>query len=80
MNTYITVVGNHYTENTPIQGEYVYLAADPTNPVDKNAIRIINLKHKTLGYIPKLETVEYKKYIGKIGQIFKFKNGYRVKM
>jgi len=80
MVVYVPVVGNHFTNNKVITGERVLLSPEPDNPVDPQAIRVVNLDGLKLGYIPKMQTANYRHYIGHIGQIFPYKKGYRIKI
>ena len=80
MSTYFPVVGNHFTENEPIQGETVILLRERNNLVDPNAICVVNMNGKKLGYIPRMQTEDASIFIGKNGKIFKYKNGYRLKL
>lgn len=80
MAVYIPVVGNHFSETRPISGEYVVLSTEPDNPVDPDAIQVVNLDGQKMGYVPKMQTSEHRQYIGMIGRIFPYKRGYRIKM
>jgi len=80
MSVYIPVVGNHYTGNSVKSGELVMLSPEPDNPVDPQAICIVNVEGEKLGYVPKMQTVKYRKYIGSLGNIFPYKRGYRIKI
>lgn len=80
MVVYIPVVGNHFTSNKVVSGEYVLLSPEPDNPIDSHAIRVVNMSGVKLGYIPKMQTKLYQKYIGVSGQIFPYKKGFRIKV
>lgn len=43
-------------------GDVVHFVLEPHNPVDKNAIRIINPHDETIGYVPKASAVEFQEF------------------
>lgn len=80
MDVYIPVVGNYFTEYVPNKGEQVYLSPEPDNPTDPHALCVVNINHQKIGYVPKSQTFIYKSYVGISGKIYKYKNGFRIKI
>lgn len=79
MVVYVPVVGNYFAQHPVVSGERVLLSPEPDNPVDSNAIQVVNLRGKKLGYVPKAQTHQYRQYIGSIGKIYPYKRGYRIR-
>ncbi|CAJ1964574.1 unnamed protein product [Cylindrotheca closterium] len=45
------IVGIRYYQGVAHPGEYVYLVREPSNPYDRNAIRVDNVHHQKIGHI-----------------------------
>ena len=43
-------------------GDIVHFVLEPNNPMDKNAIRIVNSNGDTIGYVPKASAFEFQEF------------------
>eukprot|EP00977_Amphora_coffeiformis_P006795 scaffold1488_cov141-Amphora_coffeaeformis.AAC.4 len=50
---HLKIVGIRYYRGVAYEGEYVRLAREPSNPYDRNAIRVDNLRHEKVGHVAK---------------------------
>ena len=65
--TYYTKIAGvqHHSGKQDIGGFLGYVCSEPNNPYDKNAIAIYRNDNKLLGYIPKDETADFRKWSDK---------------
>ena len=50
---YLKIVGIRHYRGVAYEGEYVRLAREPSNPYDRNAIRVDNLRNEKVGHLAK---------------------------
>lgn len=80
---YLLMRGNYYTNTSVLHGERVYIAREPENPTDPNAVAVYNGKLERIGYIEREKTdIAHILLNGEIpytARIFNFKGGYRIR-